>query len=214
MTISLRLRNALRDNWFLALGLAVQVAAFLLSGDTWISFLCGTFGVFAVVWCSRKRVISYIPSFLQMATYIVISYRARLYGEVASNAFYFITMIAGLFMWMRGSVDGVVKPNHLGRRAEWHLIGIMVFLVFAGYLVLSSTDDSQPFMDSLTTVPAFIAQLLMIFKYREQWMLWCIIDVASIYMWFVAGSWCMVMQYAFWTANCFYGYRLWSDGRE
>jgi nicotinamide mononucleotide transporter len=65
-------------------------------------------------------------------------------------------------------------------------------------------------LDSATTVPAFIAQMLMIMRYREQWIFWLIIDIGSILMWIHAGDWCMVAQFVFWTINCIYGFYKWS----
>ena len=64
-------------------------------------------------------------------------------------------------------------------------------------------------MDSITTVPAFIAQILLTLRYREQWIYWLIIDVGSIVMWGIAGDYIMMTQFIFWTINCFYGFYKW-----
>ena len=73
------------------------------------------------------------------------------------------------------------------------------------------TDDTQPMLDSLSTVPAFAAQILMILRYREQWAYWLVIDIASVIMWINAENWCMVMQFVFWTLNCSYGTYKWLE---
>ena len=85
----------------------------------------------------------------------------------------------------------------------------MVVGISSLYLYLLMTNDTQPFMDSITTVPAIIAQILMILAYKEQWYFWLIIDLASIYMWAIAGDWCMVAQFIFWSINCIYGLYNW-----
>ena len=72
------------------------------------------------------------------------------------------------------------------------------------------TDDTQPFMDAITTVPAFVAQILLTFRYREQWIFWSIINVGSIFMWANVHDYCMVAQYIFWSINCILGYYSWS----
>ena len=79
--------------------------------------------------------------------------------------------------------------------------------LFDGLLI---TNDTQPFMDAVTTVPAFVAQILMILRFKESWLYWLIIDLGSIVMWAIAGDWCMVAQFVFWTANCIYGYYMWN----
>lgn len=57
---------------------------------------------------------------------------------------------------------------------------------------------------------AIFAQLLMVRRYREQWLWWLVIDVLCIKMWFVAGNWSMVAMYIAWTANCIYGWVNWT----
>ena len=74
-----------------------------------------------------------------------------------------------------------------------------------------NTNDSQPLMDAVTTIPAFFAQVLMIYRYKESWIYWFIIDFGAIFMWAAADNWCMVLQYVFWTINCIYGFFKWSE---
>ena len=54
---------------------------------------------------------------------------------------------------------------------------------------------------------ALFAQVLMVKRYREQWVLF---DVFCIKMWWVAGNWSMVAMYVAWTANCIYGWYNWT----
>ena len=56
----------------------------------------------------------------------------------------------------------------------------------------------------------FFAQIMMIKRYKEQWLWWVVIDLICIKMWFVAGNWSMVVMYVGWTANCIYGWYNWS----
>ncbi|MBO7456529.1 MAG: nicotinamide mononucleotide transporter, partial [Paludibacteraceae bacterium] len=70
-------------------------------------------------------------------------------------------------------------------------------------------DDTQPYLDALTTVPALIAQVLMILVYREHWFIWLAVDILSVVLWLRAGDYCMAAQYAFWCANCLYGLHRW-----
>ena len=69
---------------------------------------------------------------------------------------------------------------------------------------------AQPFTDAATNVMAFFAQLMMVKRFREQWLWWILIDLLCIKMWFVAGNWSMVAMYIAWTANCAYGWYNWT----
>ena len=41
-------------------------------------------------------------------------------------------------------------------------------------------------MDSLGVVLAIIAQILCVKRYMEQWILWIVVDVVSVFMWIMA----------------------------
>ena len=95
--------------------------------------------------------------------------------------------------------------------SQWILsiIGTTVATIIMGYW-LNSIGSSQPYTDAATNIFAIFAQLLMIKRYKEQWIWWLLIDVLCIKMWFVAGNWSMVAMYIAWTINCIYGWYNWS----
>ena len=78
-----------------------------------------------------------------------------------------------------------------------------------GYF-LTSIGSQQAYIDSATNVFAVIAQLLMIWGYREQWFWWIVIDILCIIMWFSVGNWSMIAMYIAWTINCIYGWYNWT----
>ena len=59
-----------------------------------------------------------------------------------------------------------------------------------------------------------MAQILLTFGYREQWVGWLIEDVTSVVMFIILGNWVMVAQYIFWTINCIYGWVKWSKSSK
>ena len=75
---------------------------------------------------------------------------------------------------------------------------------------LGNIGGAQAYTDAATNVLAVFAQILMVRRYREQWLWWLIIDVLCIKLWWVAGNWTMVAMYIAWTINCIYGWVNWS----
>ena len=76
--------------------------------------------------------------------------------------------------------------------------------------VLDSIGSNQAYLDAATNVMAIFAQFLMIWRYREQWIWWIVIDVICIIMWLNVGNWSMVAMYIAWTINAIYGWYNWS----
>jgi nicotinamide mononucleotide transporter len=95
---------------------------------------------------------------------------------------------------------------------QWIVAVIVVIwttwlLGFFGAEVLGST---LPYLDAMTVALAVTAQLLMVWRYREQWACWILIDVVSLIMFIVLKQWSMAAMYIAWTANAFYGWYNWT----
>lgn len=195
--------------FFALIGVIIQVISYVVTQDSFLSFISGFAGVVSVVLCSEKKLSFYFWSFLQLFTFVAICLQEQLYGKIIENIFYFITMVGGIIIWNKNKREEKVIPKKLSKDA----FILLLFAVFLGVIIftiiLGNTNDTHPFMDSLTTVPAIIAQILMITRYREQWIFWMAVDIASIVLWVVLGNYYMVIQYVFWTLNCFYGYYKW-----
>lgn len=216
------------NNWFdysfVTLGLAIQVLAFcwiplFQGGDYphWLSLVSGLSGILSVYYCSRGKMIFYVFGMLQISTYQVICYWEHLYGQMAMNIFFFICQCYGIYHW-RKQLSEAHKGNHeavptvtLSARNLVLLSACLILVsLLTGYLLDVYTADSQPYLDAFTTVPALVAEVLMILAIRDQWYVWFVVDCIYIVLWWRAGDPCMLMQYAFWTANCIYGFVHWS----
>jgi len=196
---------------FIMLGIIMQAIAFRITDAPRLSLISGVFGVISVVLCSNRKIAFYLFGFAQLFTYVLLCFEQKLYGEIAENTFYFVTMLIGISHWLSNYNENkvAVETRNLNAAQKmWTAIGTL-FGTLIMFNVLLLTDDTQPFMDAVTTVPAFVAQILMILRYRDSWFYWLIIDVGSIIMWGIAGDWCMVVQFIFWAVNCIYGLKKW-----
>ena len=197
---------------FALLGILIQIIAYISSDVPWLSLVSGISGIFAVVLCAERRLSFWTFAWIQLITYVILAWYQNLWGEVGENVFYAITMIFGMFIWNK-RVDNIETNKVHSRELSNSSLVLIVIGMVCGIITLYSfllmTNDSQPFIDSVSTVPAIIAQILMILAYKEQWYFWLIIDLASIYMWAVVGDWCMVAQFIFWSINCIYGIYNW-----
>lgn len=202
---------------FLVSGLLVQVVTFCVMPHSPWALVSGMLGICSVVLGARGNILTFLFGFAQVVTYTYLCCVERFYAEIAINIYYFFTMIYGVYCWRKRLADNTlrVETRRLPRDV-FPMLGVVIVLmsVLMGWLLGRYTDDPQPYLDAFTTVPAIVAQILMVMAYREQWHLWLIVDVLAMVMWLRAENYCMAAQYAFWCANCVYGYMQWTKSLE
>ena len=193
----------------------LQFLVYIVAPDSWYGVIAGIAGCISVVLTAKGRWMMYPIGFIQNFTYTVLAFQNMFYGEVIEQVFYIVTMIWGMVAWARNmhtNEDGTqdVNTRKFGL-AEWlfTIVGVAIGTWLFGK-VLVSMGAAQPYTDAATNVMALFAQILMVKRYREQWVLWLLIDVFCIKMWWVAGNWSMVAMYIAWTANCVYGWYNWT----
>ena len=152
------LRRELSGNWFGLLfmlsGLIVQYVTYRLTDVSLLSFISGSAGVISV-------------------TYVILAYEQRLYGELIENAFYAVMMIIGMWVWLvhYNRETSEVETKRMKMHQLCFTLAGAALVIIILYRILLSTDDTQPLMDAITTVPAFVGQILLTYRYREQWLL-------------------------------------------
>ena len=201
------------DYGFMLFGVLLQIVCYLFTRDGLLSFICGLSGAINVVLCSQKKLSFYFFAYIQMFTYIIIIYQNKLWGELGENIFYVITTTIALFLWIKNYNKEEKEVNVKKFSPVNWLITILTFVIntILLYVILLRTNDPRPFLDAISTVPAFIAQILLMLRYREQWIMWLVVDVATLILWISIGNIFMVAQYIFWIMNCIYGYIKWSE---
>ena len=208
------MKGASLSTWiFLVLGVGVQLAAYSFMPHTVLALISGILGICSVVLSAQGNILTFVFGFAQVATYTYICFVERFYAEIAINVYYFFTMFYGVYCWRKRLSDNslLVQTRRLSRNVFPILsVAIVLLSVLTGWILQRYTDDPQPYLDAFTTVPAIAAQILMVMAYREQWYLWLIVDLLALVMWLRAENYCMAAQYAFWCANCVYGYIQWT----
>ena len=216
------MRSKLYDYSFIGLGLLIQAVTYYVSVTALdvslsvISLVSGCLGVCSVCLASQGNILTFAFGFAQVLTYTWLCWTQRFYAEIAINAYYFFTMIYGVYAWHQRLSNNGGSMEVTPRRMETRTLLLLCAAILAGSWLTGAglsawTDDTQPYLDAFTTIPALAAQVLMILVYREHWFIWLAVDILSVALWLRAGDYCMAVQYAFWCANCLYGLHRWKS---
>lgn len=117
-----------------------------------------------------------------VALYIFVFWEERLYAEAGLQVFFFLAQAWGWWMWTRnGGDDDRVPVRWLDApsRAVWLMVTLAVSLNL-GWVMHRFTNAVLPYADSAIAGASVAAQLLLGFRRIENWILWIVIDVASI----------------------------------
>lgn len=203
------------DKLFMVAMLLVQIIVFCIVPDSLLGIIAGISGVISVVLCAKGKISFYFIGFVQTISYLFLAWQNRFYGEVIENIFYLVTMVIGIFLWKKNYQNSDDGSSQVEAKkftvVQWifSIIGTIIATLAVGY-GLTLIGSQQAYTDAATNVLAIFAQILMIKRYREQWIWWLVIDILCLKMWFVAGNWSMVAMYIAWTINCIYGWINWS----
>ena len=163
-------------------------------GDTIMGIISAITGVACVVCTGKGKLSAYLFGVINCVLYAIISYNAKLYGETLLNALYYVPMqFIGFYVWNKNmnEQNHEVKKIHMKNQNRILWLAIMIVATYVCGLVLKTLGDAMPFVDSFTTVSSIIAMILSVKMYSEQWWIWILVDVFSVYMWwcdFNAGS--------------------------
>lgn len=205
------------DRAFLLTGWIVQVVVFCLAPAHPLSLVSGLLGITSVILCSQGNILTFFFGFGQIITYTYLCWLERFYAGIVMNAFYFVSQIYGIYAWRKlirhadeHDSSPIISPKNIpGKMFAVIIAAMAVVAAVAGWLLSRYTDDTQPYMDAVTTTVSVVAQVMLVMAVRQQWWLWLFVDVLFVVMWIVAGNGCMVAQYVFWSANCIYGLVRW-----
>lgn len=178
-----------------------------------INSLSAICGVFCVVLCATGKKSQYYFGFVNIATYIVIAMIGKYYGQVALNALYYLpTQFVGMYMWKKHMNDDVsaVKAKKMSlNQIGIYLLVTVISVVICRYL-LEALGGNQTWLDSTTLVISIVANALMVLRYKEQWVLWIVVDIITVTMWVIAGDMIQVSMWSVYLLNAFYGFFMWS----
>lgn len=177
-------------------------------------------GILCVALTAIGRKEGYLIGIYNSCAYAWISYQNGLFGEVALNILFFVpTGIFGFFMWKGNMVGSVVSMRSLPSGARNGILAsCLVSIIILGWLLSKISTQNTPYIDASTNVFSVVATFLMMWRFKEQWILYMLINVISIFMWLLRwldgglGGDLMILLWSLYLVNSVFGYWRWSKG--
>ena len=216
--------NKFEAAW-LAVFLLIQAAVFVHEPDSWPATIAAVSGILCVVFVGKGKISNYFFGLVSVSLYAYVAYTFEFYGEAMLNLLVYVPVqFVGFAMWRnnmavrQAGADEVeeVKAKSLTPR-QWLWVGFFTLSGTLAYIeVLLWLDSKLPTLDGITVVISIVAQVLMLLRYREQWVLWIVANILTIALWLTLWlesgetSLPLLTMYCMYLANSLYGYANWA----
>ncbi len=207
------------EKCWLATFTLINVYLFYAWQDSFIGLAASLTGMVCVVLVAKGKTLNYYFGLVNVVLYAYIAYQNKFYGEVSLNILYFLPMqFIGLYYWKttedKIKNKGTVVLQKLSTISKVAWLGTSAFTVVGYWFVLKLMGGNLPFLDSISTVLSVFAMILMVKRVSEQWILWIVVDIVSIYMWVKVfftepGDISMIVMWTAFLVNAIYGYYNW-----
>ena len=214
-----RLKEEFLSGWkpfevaWVVIFLAAQIIAYVLMPDSPLGMISGIAGILCVVLVSKGKISNYFFGLIFAYTYFYVSWGSNFLGEMNTALYVYIpSQFIGYFMWKQNMQNDNGGESVIAKALAPKGWAILLVSVAIGTLcfvqALKAAGGSSTTLDGLTTIITVAAQLLMILRYREQWLLWIVLNVLSILLW--AEQPAMYLMYSAYLLNSLYGYYNWT----
>ena len=176
-----------------------------------IEIAAALFGVVAVYLSVRQNVWNWPVGIVNVALYVVVFYRARLYADMGLQVIYIVLALYGWYQWLYGGPGRTTLPvarasprqlffaTAVGTAGAWAI----------GALLARYTNASLPHLDAALTSASLVAQWMATRKLLENWLLWIAADVVYIGMFIYKRLYPTAALYFVFTALAIWGYEQW-----
>ncbi|QPB42013.1 nicotinamide riboside transporter PnuC [Rodentibacter haemolyticus] len=198
---------------WLAVFIIAQIWVYTQTPDSWLAMISGISGILCVVFVSKGKISNYFFGLIFAYTYFYVAWGANFLGEMNTVLYVYLpAQFIGYFMWKNNMQNDNGGESVMAKTLTLKGWGILLVTITVGTLLfvqaLQAAGGSSTGLDGLTTVITVTAQLLMILRYREQWLLWIALNILSIALW--AETPAMYLMYSAYLLNSIYGYYNWT----
>lgn len=185
------------ENWskfeilFFLFSFVLVMVCSVIKGDEILAIIASAFGLIYTFSAGKGKIYCYFFGIISTIACGYIAFRTALFGTALLYFAYYLPMeILGIIEWKKHLIE---KTNEIIKtKLSIHgLILLCLFIFFgttSGYFLFDVLKDSNPLIDSLVVVTSIAAMLMTVKRCIEQWALWTIVNLLSIYMWFIVFS--------------------------
>jgi nicotinamide mononucleotide transporter len=156
---------------------------------------------------------AWLFAIVSSATYGIVFFKARLYGDAGLQAVFIAASIWGWYEWLRGkgADDQPLVVTGLSRKGwTWSLAGWALGFLALSWFLHAYTDTDVPQMDGFLTAGSLLGTVLAARKKVENWHVWIAVDVLYVGLYVYKNLHLTAILYAVFVIMAALGLRTWA----
>ena len=113
-------------------------------------------------------------------------FQTGLYADFGMNVYYFLASVYGWLVWR--NAPKTEKGGGISRTParRWPMIAAAYAAIhlFIYWVLVTFTNSTVPFWDSLTTSLSIVGMWMLSRKYLEQWFVWFVVNLVTVGLYF------------------------------
>ncbi len=164
----------------------------------------------------RQNHWAWLFAIVSSATYGVVFFDARLYGDAGLQVVFIIVSVWGWHSWLHGGARN--QALHVTRldRAGWiaSLFGWVAGFALLAAFLKGFTDTDVPYVDGFLTAGSLVGQLLLSRKKVENWYAWIAVDILYVGLYLYKDLVLTAILYALFVVMAVIGLRAWGRAAQ
>jgi nicotinamide mononucleotide transporter len=159
----------------------------------------------------RQNHWAWLFAILSSATYGVVFYGARLYGDMGLQLVFITVSFWGWYQWLHGDEthDRLPVTRSSRRGLVMSVVGWAAGFALLAWFLGRFTDTDVPNTDAFLTAGSLVGQVLLSRKKLENWHVWIIVDVLYVALYIHKGLMLTALLYGMFVAMAAIGLLAW-----
>lgn len=157
----------------------------------------------------RNNVHTWWTGIVACIAFMFVFYDAKLYADTLLQVFFVVTGFIGWMNWQANrklGVSGEQTPiRSIVKENRNTFIGYWVMAVFVacayGWILHKFTDAYAPWIDSTVLALSVMAQLLLMKRYKENWLVWLAVNTLAVPLFWSRELYLTSVLYGFFWIN-------------
>jgi len=191
------------------------ISLFGLAATTPLELLSFVLSVLTVWLNIRQNHWAWLFAIVSSATYAVVFFGAKLYGDMALQGVFITVSFWGWYQWLHGSDGRQLGVSSLSMRGRV-LCGVAWMAGFGvlAWFLRTYTNTDVPNTDAFLTAGSLVGQALLSRKKIENWHVWIIVDILYVALYVHKGLILTAVLYGMFVAMAIAGLMAWQGSGD